>query len=88
MRLRPYPRAAGPEEARSDAVVPGAACPLQARRPDVYIIGEKLHALHRARGDMAAAKAAVQRYLAAAPKDAPERARAAERPQPSTGVLT
>jgi tetratricopeptide (TPR) repeat protein len=48
----------------------------QTRRPDVYLLGEKLHALHRARGEMAEAKAAVQRYLTAAAKDAPERAQA------------
>jgi hypothetical protein len=48
----------------------------QARRPDVYQLGEKLHALHRARGEMAEAKVAVQRYLTAAAKDAPERAQA------------
>ncbi len=46
----------------------------QTRRPDVYPLCERLHALHRARGEMAEAKAAVQRYLAAAAKDAPERA--------------
>jgi hypothetical protein len=42
----------------------------------VYLLGEKLHALHRARGEMAEAKAAVERYLSAAAKDAPERAQA------------
>jgi tetratricopeptide (TPR) repeat protein len=49
----------------------------QTRRPDVFLLCEKLHALHRARGEPAEAKAAVQRYLAAAAKDAPERAAAA-----------